>query len=60
MGDEVKGLSPLGYSLMRPLARPRSALALGAGAITSYSLGPEAFRQIVNSWRDDEAAPHPT
>jgi len=37
---------PLGYALTRLILNPKSAKTLSLGAITSYSLTPEAVRQI--------------
>jgi hypothetical protein len=45
---DFKSLFPLAYVVTRLLLNPNSATALSAGSITSYSLGPDAARQIAD------------
>ena len=45
---DFKCLAPLVYVLIRLLVRPRSATALSAGTIASYSLSPAAARRIAD------------
>jgi hypothetical protein len=46
---DYKSLFPLAYVLTRLLLNPKSATALSAGSITSYSLGPDAARRIADA-----------
>jgi len=46
---DYKSLFPLAYVLTRLLLNPKSATALSAGSITSYSLGPGAARRIADA-----------
>lgn len=48
---DFKCLFPLAYVLTQLLLNPRSATALSAGSITSYSLSPGAARQIADRGR---------
>src|ERR1039457_3451065 len=45
---DFKSLFPLAYVLTRLLLNPKSATALSAGSITSYSLGPDAARRVAD------------
>lgn len=45
---DFKSLFPLAYVLTRLLLNPKSATALSAGSITSYSLSPDAARRIAD------------
>ena len=46
-GLDARALVPFGYVLSRLLFNPKSARTLSLGAISSYSLTPEAARQIA-------------
>jgi hypothetical protein len=50
VGIDFKSLFPLGYALTRMLVNPKSAIALSAGSIASYSLSPDAARRIAASF----------
>ena len=52
---DAGALVPFGYVLSRLLVNPRSARTLSLGAISSYSLTPEAMRQIAINQTPDES-----
>jgi len=52
---DARALVPFGYVLSRLLVNPKSARTLSLGAISSYSLTPEAARQIAANQTADES-----
>jgi hypothetical protein len=45
---DFESLVPLAYVLTRLLLNPKAAISLSLGSISSYSLSPDAARQIAD------------